>query len=166
MRLGFFSVNYIKGYTLRQPANQHATPIHARLSSIVSNLSKLPTSDLIYFAAAVIFVIKDKVLGSLVKNSIHRYDRCALTNGFIIDAAFGFKQLKLPVTELISLPRLTLATMYQSLLNPHPSSDRLAQRRINLDPRVTPTEQATAFAKLPDFFLCAQRITCVYLFFL
>jgi hypothetical protein len=120
----------------------------------VSNLPKPPALDLnhlISSAAPVIFAIKDKVLGSFVKNSIHRYDRCALTNGFIIDAAFGFKQLKLRGTELTSFPRLTLATMDQSLLNPHPSSHRLAQRRINLDPRVAPTEQATAFAKLPDF---------------
>jgi hypothetical protein len=111
----------------------------------------LHSSHLISSAAPVIFAIKHKVLGSLIKNSIHRYDRCALTNGDIIDAAFGFKQLKLPGTELISFPRLTLTTMYQSLLNSHPSSHRLAQRRINLDPGVAPTDEAAAFAKLSDF---------------
>ncbi|KAM0698372.1 hypothetical protein Q7P36_001838 [Cladosporium allicinum] len=58
---------------LRTHSSTHqATQIRVCLPSIMSSMTKPPASDLIFSAAPFTFAVEDKVLGSLVKNSILR----------------------------------------------------------------------------------------------
>lgn len=124
---------------------------------------KPQASDLVFSAISVTLAVKDEVLGSFVENSIRRYVGCALSNGDIIDAAFGFHHLKLPGTEHLSISHWAPATMNLGRLNPHPSRHRLnARARFDyIDPIVAPADKSATVPELSDLvavWICASLL--------